>query len=61
MLVLNLDETLVHTVAEAANPPKRYEFRLPIPVLHSTKRPSYVFVQVRPGFCNFLFKMSQYY
>ena len=61
MLVLNLDETLVHTVAEAANPPKRYDIRLPISVLPSTKRPSYVYVQVRPGFCNFLFKMSQYY
>ena len=61
LLVLDLDETLVHIVEEAASPPKQYDIRLPISKLHSTKRPSFVYVQVRPGFSKFLLKMSLHY
>ena len=61
ILVLNLDETLVHIVLEAAMPPQRYDFKLPASVLHSTKRFGFAYVQVRPGFSNFLLQMSQFY
>ena len=61
MLVLDLDDTLVNLVAEAAIPPQRHDMKLPISLPLSTKRTSFSYVQVRPGFSNFLFQMSQCY
>ena len=58
-LVLDLDNTLVHTV-EGMTAPKNYDFMVQLPS-HSTRRSKLVYVQVRPGFSNFYLTMSQYY
>ena len=54
-LALDLDETLVRSHAA---PPKFFDFKAVVPIKSSVYD---VFVQVRPGFCNFLVEMNRHY
>lgn len=54
-LVLDLDETLVHS---AFKMPNRYDIKLSVAMESRTFK---VYVQKRPGCCEFLTEMSKYY
>lgn len=56
-LVLDLDETLVHSSFEA---PAHFDLQLQVK-MDNIHRPYEVFVQIRPGAIDFLEEMSKYY
>ena len=53
--MVNLEETLVRS---HSTPTENFDLKVPIPIQH---RYHNVYVQVRPGFFNFLVEMSKHY
>ena len=54
-LALDLDETLVRSSTEE---PAIYDFTMEVPIKSSNQT---IYVQARPGLCNFLVEMNKHY